>query len=316
LARILITGGSGFLGRNLASSLNANHEVILTSRNQKALMSAASELGIEFAPLDVANFPATQEIVGRYRPNIIVHAAATKFVDLAEKFPQDCVDNNVVGSQNIARAAAQCMVDHVIGISTDKAAPPIANIYGQTKAIMERLFVAVNSTSTTKFSVVRYGNVAWSTGSVFPIWQASIHKNGHVVSTGADMSRFFFKVDDAVKLIKTSIDHPEVTSGKILSYPMKGVVIRRILEVWSKHAGFSWSTAERRIGDRNLEYLIGSSETSATERVSLDGEEFFLMNGQGKPVESPLTQEYSSITAPQMSDEEILNLVSNPPERL
>lgn len=279
-------------------------------------MSAANELGLEFAPLDVANFPATQEIIGRYRPNIVVHAAATKFVDLAEKFPQDCVDNNVVGSQNVARAATQCMVDHVIGISTDKAAPPIANIYGQTKAIMERLFVAMNAAATTKFSIVRYGNVAWSTGSVFPIWQASIRKEGHVVSTGADMSRFFFKVDDAVRLIETSIDNPDVTAGKILSYPMKGVVIRRILEVWSKHSGFTWSTADRRIGDRNLEYLIGSSETLATERVCLSGEDFFLMNGQGKPVEAPLREEYSSITAPQMSDEEILDLVSNPPDRL
>lgn len=316
MGRILITGASGFLGLNLARSLKSKYEVILTSRNQKALMKVAKNLELEFAPLDVSNYAATLEIVNRYRPEIIVHAAATKFVDLAEKFPSDCIDNNVVGSRNIARAAMQNDVAHVIGISTDKAAPPIANIYGQTKAIMERLFVALNSHASTQFSVVRYGNVAWSTGSVFPIWREEIERGRQVISTGSEMSRFFFKVEDAVNLIQTSVANPSITAGKVLSFPMKGVVIKRILDIWSKHEGFSWSAANSRIGDRNLEYLIGGAEVPSTQLTRIDDREYFLMNGQGRRVENPIKAEYSSETAPQMTDDEILDLVTNPPERM
>jgi FlaA1/EpsC-like NDP-sugar epimerase len=128
------------------------------------------------------------------------------------------------------------------------------------------------------------------------------------------MSRFFFHVDDAVDLILQCSKNRTLTAGRILSIPMKGVLIRRILEVWSQSEGFQWSTSTKRIGDRNLEYLIGLSELASTQEVILDSKKYFLMEGQGQLVKSPLLQEYSSVTATQMTNEEILHLVQNPPE--
>jgi FlaA1/EpsC-like NDP-sugar epimerase len=245
---------------------------------------------------------------------VVIHGAATKFVDLAEKFPNECIDINVLGSQNVARAAMEANVDHVLGVSTDKAAPPIANIYGLSKAIMEKLFVSLNGTTETIFSCVRYGNVAWSTGSVFPIWKRMIEENGHIVTTGPNMSRFFFPVGQAVDLILTALNHKLEVSGKILSVPMKGVEVSRILDVWSALSGATWSVGERRVGDREIEYLIAETETSSTSAVEFDSKQFFLLNGRGIVSENSLTQDYSSRNAEQFTEEEIQELLLNLPK--
>lgn len=313
MSKILITGGSGFLGKHLAVALKDKNTVILASRNQKALLTAAHILEVESVPLDVCNYASTIEMFLRYSPDVVIHAAATKFVDLAEKFPNECIDINIVGSQNVARAAMAANVSYVLGVSTDKAAPPIANIYGLSKAVMEKLFVSLNGTSMTNFSCVRYGNVAWSTGSVFPIWKRMIDKSGHIVATGPNMSRFFFPVSQAVDLIVTALNNKSEIAGKILSVPMKGVEVSRILDVWSQATGATWSVGERRVGDRDLEYLIAQTETSSTTSVVLEGREFFLLNGKGIPSINSLIEEYSSRNAKQFTDDEILQLLLNPP---
>src|SRR5262249_33157336 len=125
--------------------------------------------------------------------------AATKFVDLAEKLPLECVDVNVLGSENVARVSMEYEVQTVIGISTDKATPPVRNTYGLTKALMERVFCGLDGKTKTRFLCVRYGNVAWSTGSVLPIWKKMHEETGVIGTTGPDMRRFFFTVDEAVK---------------------------------------------------------------------------------------------------------------------
>jgi UDP-glucose 4-epimerase len=280
-------------------------------------LAAAHLLKVESIPLDVSNYAATVEMFLRYSPDVVIHAAATKFVDLAEKFPHECIDVNIIGSQNVARASIEAKVGHVLGISTDKAAPPIANIYGLSKSVMEKLFISLNGTSETKFSCVRYGNVAWSTGSVFPIWKRMIDESNHIVTTGPDMSRFFFPVTQAVDLILTALSHKSVVSGKILSVPMKGVEVRRILNVWSQATGATWSIGDRRIGDRELEYLIAQTETSSTTRVVLGGKDFFLLNGSGMTSSDSLELEYSSRNAEQFSDDEILQLLqTSPPQEM
>src|SRR5262249_54012765 len=156
---------------------------------------------------------------------IIIHAAATKFVDLAEKEPMECVDVNVVGSQNVARVAVDRSVDTVIGISTDKASPPVRNTYGLSKALMERLFCSMDSKTDTQFVCVRYGNVAWSTGSVLPIWKAMHETSGVIRTTGPEMRRFFFTVDEAVSLVLTAMQHVKELRGKVLSRRMKAARI-------------------------------------------------------------------------------------------
>ena len=309
MKKLLITGGSGFLGQHLGRRLKNQFEVVLASRNQKALFAIGNKLGVETAPLDVASYSATYELFKRVRPDVVIHAAATKFVDLAEKYPNDCIDTNIRGSQNVARAAIENDVSYVVGISTDKASPPISNIYGLTKAVMEKLFVSLNDVAGTRFSCVRYGNVAWSTGSVFPIWQQMLREKGRILTTGPEMSRFFFPVTDAVGLIQTAIKHENIIAGKVLSLPMKGAEVRRILDLWTKETETTWELGPRRPGDRDLEYLISEIEKRKTAQISLEGKDFFLLDLNAHQVVDHLPDEYSSRTANQLTDSEILDLV-------
>ena len=177
---ILLTGGSGYLGKRLGKALKHKYNVILTGRNNKQNMYASEFTGCQVLPMDIVNIESVRDVFVSTKPHIVIHGAATKFVDLAEKEPMECIDVNVVGSQNVARIAVDNNVELVLGVSTDKASPPVRNTYGLSKAIMERMYCAMNGKTDTKFVCVRYGNVAWSTGSVLPIWQ-KMHKTRHAV---------------------------------------------------------------------------------------------------------------------------------------
>ena len=181
--RILITGGTGFLGQRLAKMLQPEWDVTICGRNNKLGQQAERATGAKCLPMDVSNIESVRDAFREAKPEVVIHAAATKFVDLSEKQPMECVDINVLGSQNVARAAMDCGVKVVLGISTDKAAPPVRNIYGMSKATMERMFCGLDGKTETKFLCVRYGNVTWSTGSVFPIWKKMHEDSGVLRST-------------------------------------------------------------------------------------------------------------------------------------
>jgi UDP-N-acetylglucosamine 4,6-dehydratase len=312
MSRILITGGSGFLGRNLASALQDRGEVVLGARNQKQLQAAARDTGVDTTPLDVCNMESVRDAMNSVRPEVVIHAAATKFVDLAEKQPMECVDVNVLGSQNVARAAVDHGVDVVLGISTDKAAPPAYNIYGLSKSIMERMFVSMSANSDTSFGCVRYGNVAWSTGSVLPIWKRMIETNGVIESTGPKMSRFFFVVDEAVELISTALDNPELVDGKVLSREMKGALMSRVLDIWCAETGVDWIKIDGRPGDRPEEYLIGESECRSTSTVDMNGLTHYVITPNAI-LDDPLPAAVSSRGVTQLTDDEIRAIVLDPP---
>lgn len=166
---ILITGGTGFLGRSLGIELQNEHNVVLAGRNNKQNMMAHQETSCRVMPMGRHQHRVGQrDTCLEVRPHAVTHAAATKFVDLAEVMPMECVDVNVRGSQNVARVALEKGVETLIGISTDKTAPPVRNTYGLTKILMERMFCALNGKTDTRLACVR-GSVAWSTGSVLPI---------------------------------------------------------------------------------------------------------------------------------------------------
>src|ERR1051325_2787090 len=142
---ILITGGTGFLGKRLGQALISRYRVVLGARNNKQNMVARDFTGCEVMPLDVTNIESVRAAVAEVKPQIVIHAAATKFVDLAERQPMECVDVNVTGSQNVARVAVEGGVETVIGISTAKASPPIRNTYGLSKAPLERVFSSMTA---------------------------------------------------------------------------------------------------------------------------------------------------------------------------
>jgi UDP-N-acetylglucosamine 4,6-dehydratase len=310
--KVLITGGTGFLGKRLALAMKETHDVVLSGRNNKQNLLAEKFTGCQVLPLDVARMEAVRDVFVEARPDIVIHAAATKFVDLAERLPLECTDVNVIGSQNVARVALDHGCETVIGISTDKASPPVRNTYGLTKALMERIFSSLNGKTETKFLSVRYGNVAWSTGSVLPIWKKMHEETGVIGTTGPDMRRFFFTVDEAVRLVLTGLEHADELQGKVLSRRMKAALIRDILEIWVKHKGGSWKQIEGRPGERNDEYLIGDLELPYTvSRRYGDVEHYVISFNQRAP--EPLPVGLSSANTDRLSDKEILDIINHPP---
>lgn len=310
--RVLITGGTGFLGKRLALALRKDYEVVLGARNNKQNVLAHEFTGCPVLPMDVARIDSVRDAFVAVRPQVVIHAAATKFVDLAERQPLECVDVNVLGSQNVARVAMETEVAVVLGISTDKAAPPVRNTYGLTKALMERLFAGLNGKTATKFACARYGNVAWSTGSVLPIWRKMHADTGVIRTTGPDMTRFFFTVDEAVRLILTALEHIDALQGRVLARRMKSALIRDILDLWVGQRGGRWERMEGRPGERTDEFLIGELELPYTVETIFDQVPHYVISFNERAAR-PLPVPLSSANAERLSRAEILELIDNPP---
>lgn len=311
---LLVTGGSGFLGRRIGTMLKGRFRVVLVGRNNERNQQAREATGCESLPMDVSHIESVRDIFTEARPDVVVHAAATKYVDLSERQPMECIDVNVRGSQNVARVAAERGVRLVVGMSTDKAAPPVGNTYGLTKALMERVFCAMNGKAETRFLCVRHGNIAWSTGSVFPAWKRMQETSAGVIgSTGPDMTRYFSTVSEAAELVATAIDNAERFQGKVLLRDMKAALIRDILELWVRHKGGSWHQIEGRPGERPHEYLVGEPELPYATETEIEGVRHFVISFN-EPVARPLPRPLCSADAPRLSDEEILDIINHPPE--
>jgi|TARA_B000000477_G_scaffold84614_1_gene71655 FlaA1/EpsC-like NDP-sugar epimerase len=308
MKKILITGGTGYLGRNLALFYKKKYKVFIGARNNKQNFLVKNLTNCEVVPLDVSNIESVNDCLNYSKPDIVIHAAATKFVDLSEKFPFECIDINIVGSANIARACINKKIPTVIGVSTDKASPPIKNIYGLSKSCMERLFSSIEPYGKTKFICVRYGNVTWSTGSVLPIWKQMFNKNKTILTTGPNMRRFFFSVDEAVSLIDQALKLKDKLAGKILSAEMKSSKMIDILKVWIKKFGGNYKIIQTRKGDRLDEYLIGEDELKYAEVLKIKGKKYFVINFN-KLSKKPLKKIVSSKDAKKLSQSEIEKII-------
>jgi len=203
--RILITGGAGFLARGIyrrarRESWPAQWTCLSRDDSKHAILQArypevACVLG------DVARM-GIDELALLFRGHdLVIHAAASKYVDRAELAARETVHVNVVGSMNVAQAAILARVTQVVGISTDKAVQPV-NVYGMSKAIMERIFQEAGQNEYgTEFVVMRYGNVIGSTGSVIPMWRRQLAEGKPIAVTDPTMTRYWMSVDEAVDAI-------------------------------------------------------------------------------------------------------------------
>ena len=304
--KILITGGTGFLGINLAKKFSKKYTVILSGRNNKLNYMAKNKTRCEVIPLDVSNINSIRDAINYAKPDIIIHAAATKFVDLSEKFPFETIDSNVLGSSNIARVSIDKKIKTVIGISTDKASPPVKNIYGLSKSIMERVFLSSSNQSNTQFSCVRYGNVAWSTGSVLPNWKRMFDKNKTLLTTGPYMRRFF--LSDAVTLVDTALKNIKFLNGKILSREMKSAQMIDIIKTWINIYGGQYSIIGSRSGDRQDEYLIGEEELKYTIEKKINNIKHYVIDFS-KTDKNSIKKIVSSSTAEKLSNLDISKIL-------
>ncbi|MDB9719148.1 UDP-N-acetylglucosamine 4,6-dehydratase (inverting) [Candidatus Pelagibacter sp.] len=232
---IFITGGTGFFGKNFILRLFRSYKpkkVIIFSRDETKQYEIQNDIIFKKYLKNLRFFIGDVRDVDRLKlamrnVDFVVHAAALKHVPSAEYNPTECIKTNISGAENVISAAIECNVKKVIALSTDKAANPI-NIYGATKLASDKLFIAANNLSGLygpKFSVVRYGNVFASRGSVVPFFKKLLNdKSKFFPITDLKMTRFVISIDEAINLVFKSFKFmvageiiiPKIPSIKIL----------------------------------------------------------------------------------------------------
>lgn len=234
---VLITGGTGSFGKKFVETILRDYpnvkRIVVYSRDELKQFEMKQKYSTE-------KYPQMRYFIGDVRDedrlkracegiDVIIHAAAIKQVDTAEYNPEECIKTNIHGAQNVINAALKCGIQHVVALSTDKACAPI-NLYGATKLCSDKLFVAANNISgfkNIKFSVVRYGNVMGSRGSVIPFFIKKRDDGATELSvTDMRMTRFNISLEAGVALVMFAIGHHlggEIFVPKIPSYHIADV---------------------------------------------------------------------------------------------
>ena len=232
---ILITGGTGSLGKALTNYFLTNHpeikKLMIFSRDEQKQFQMAQEFPFDKHPQirffigDVRDYERLKRAFQQV--HYVIHAAAMKHVHIAEYNPEECIRTNVDGAQNVINAALATNVERVVALSTDKACAPI-NLYGATKLTSDKLFIAANNIkggNPIRFSVVRYGNVMGSNGSVIPFFLKK-RKEGVLPITDPQMTRFNISLDGGVEMVNHALIHAlggELFVPKIPSYRIMDV---------------------------------------------------------------------------------------------
>ena len=293
---LLVTGGPGSFGKQFVRTLLAKHpelrRIIILSRDELKQFEMSQELSRE-------EYPQLRYFLGDVRDperlrrafegvDFVVHAAALKQVPAAEYNPFEFVKTNVLGAQNVIEAAMDMGVQRVVALSTDKAAAPV-NLYGATKLCSDKLFTAANNFSGARdlrFSVVRYGNVMGSRGSVIPFF-LSRRESGVLPITDERMTRFNISLDEGVDMVLWALEHGiggEVFVPKIPSYRILDVADEIAPDCVKELVGI-------RPGEKIHEEMITSSDSFNT--VDL-GRYYAILPSAGKVTAQLYVEKYGA----------------------
>ncbi len=207
--RVLVTGAGGSIGREICRQIArwGPQMLILLGHGENSIFEAMLELQEDFPSLplqlviaDIRDKPRIQSVFADFRPQVVFHTAAHKHVPLMESNIEDAITNNIIGTKNIVQAASAVDTELLVLISTDKAVRP-ANVMGATKRIAEMIVLDAAHRTGHAYSVVRFGNVLGSRGSVVPLFKRQIAHGGPVTVTHPDMKRYFMTIPEAVHLV-------------------------------------------------------------------------------------------------------------------
>ena len=269
-SRLLITGGTGTFGKALVKHLLKYSKVktiIIYSRDELKQHDMKNELQhderLRFFLGDIRDY--ARLCTALHNVDYVVHAAALKQVDTGEYNPMEFVKTNVLGSQNVIDACISAKVKKVVALSTDKASSPI-NLYGATKLTSDKLFTAANNYSFafgTTFSVVRYGNVMGSRGSVIPFFKDLARSGKPLPITDKRMTRFWITLDQAINFVLESFD---LMSGGELYVPR--IPSMKIIDLAEAIApGSSLTEIGIRPGEKLHEEMISPDDSRRTLRL-------------------------------------------------
>lgn len=266
---VLITGGTGSLGKALTKTIleqwpNIKRLVIYSRDEQKQFQMAQEYPDSKYPAIryfigDVRDFDRLKRAFNQI--DYVIHAAAMKHVPIAEYNPDECVKTNINGADNVIRASLETSVSRVVALSTDKACAPI-NLYGATKLTSDKLFIAANNIKgdkPIKFSVVRYGNVMGSNGSVMPFFLKK-RGEGKLPITDPNMTRFNISLDEGVGMVLHALESAwggELFVPKIPSYKITDVATAIAPECEQEIVGI-------RPGEKVHEEMITSSDSFTT----------------------------------------------------
>jgi UDP-N-acetylglucosamine 4,6-dehydratase/5-epimerase len=256
MKRMLITGATGSLGTELVSQYCRSYEVYAHGRDADRLLKLRLQHpGIQLVLGDL-RCHGLQDAIARC--SVVVHAAAQKYVDLAEKHCFYTIDTNVNCTHELAELATRKGVEHFVFISTDKASAP-SNIYGTSKYLAERLIQELTDIhSDTIFSTCRFGNIFGSNGSVIRLWLDAAKRNHEAIQvTDPEMTRFMFSLEDAVATVEFAIS--QAHSGDIIIPKMGSVSLRDIIDLFDRS---KVKIVGKRPGEKTHESLYVEGEIS------------------------------------------------------
>lgn len=297
--KVLITG----IG-TVASSFIQQYEdyADYTTINRNELLSVAFSKqfpNVTSLLCDIRNLSDVIRVFQKVKPDIVIHTAAMKHINLAEENPLEAVDVNVVGSKNIIDASIRTDVPLTIGVSTDKACNP-DSVYGYSKKLMEQMFLDAHS-SRNKFVCTRFANVAGASGSVIPFWKKLKRENKPLLITDIGMNRMMFSMTDSAKLIKKAIDiSRETSSSFILSKSFKAVNMLDLAMSISNE----YSIVGIRPGEKLNETLISKSELNDAYYI----DDYIILHND-ELSDKRVTTEIASDTVDKMSASEIEELL-------
>ena len=297
--KVLITGGTGTVGKAIISQ--NDNEYISISRNEENIAKLKREYpDVKCYVGNIEDEGLLLRVFKEVKPDVVVHAAAMKHIDLMETNPIAGCNVNVMGSLNVVQASLINDVPITIGISTDKACMA-ESVYGASKYLMERVFMNTN-TDDNRLALTRFANVAHSAGSVLPFWKKLKEEGKPLKLTDPNMNRLIFTKEDAASLINRTINFTrENGGGFVKSYKIKCVNMLDLAKVISDDI----EIVGKRPGEKTDEDLISEREIA---RTFVYGDDIHIRMDENEG-DNKLDRPYNSASAEKMTEEEMRELV-------